>query len=35
MGGGDVRNKKISNQFQTLGKVTILGLMNIKVRIFR
>ena len=33
--GGDVRIKKISNRFQTLGKVAILGVMNIKVRIFR
>ena len=33
--GGDVRNKKFSNQFQTLGKVPILGVMNIKLRIFR
>ena len=32
---GDVRNKKFSNRFQTLGKVAILGVMNIKVRIFR
>ena len=31
---GDVRIKKISNRFQTLGKVAILGVMNIKV-IFR
>ena len=31
---GDVRNKKFSNRFQTLGKVAILGVMNIKSKNF-